>query len=111
MMPVGENVASSTMLLASVAHETRRIKPGTGTSNMPDSHPANQPVIAGTVDSVVEQLLAFREETGDFNTLLDACMDWQHKALGQRSMQPLAEQVMPRRNQAIAANAPMRRAA
>lgn len=61
--------------------------------------------------SVVEQLLAFCEETGDFNTLLYACMDWQHKALGQRSMQPLAEQVMPRLNQAIAANAPMRRAA
>ena len=111
MMPVGENVTASTMLLASVAHETRRIKPGTGTINMPNNHPANRLVIAGTVDSVVEQLLAFREETGDFGTLLYACMDWQDKALGQRSMQLLAEQVMPRLNQAIDASAPMRRAA
>jgi alkanesulfonate monooxygenase SsuD/methylene tetrahydromethanopterin reductase-like flavin-dependent oxidoreductase (luciferase family) len=68
-------------------------------------------VLAGTVDSVVEQLLAFREETGDFGTLLYACMDWKDKALGQRSMQLLAEQVMPRLNQAIAAGAPIRRAA
>src|SRR5581483_10365705 len=30
-------------------------------------------VIAGTVDSVVEQLLAFRATTGDFGTLLYAC--------------------------------------
>lgn len=61
--------------------------------------------------SVVEQLPAFCEETGEFNTLPYACMDWQHQALGQRSMQLLAGPVMPRLNQAIAANAPMRRAA
>jgi alkanesulfonate monooxygenase SsuD/methylene tetrahydromethanopterin reductase-like flavin-dependent oxidoreductase (luciferase family) len=60
-------------------------------------------VIAGTVSSVVEQLLAFRERTGDFGTLLYACMDWKDEALGRRSMQLLAEQVMPRLNAAIGA--------
>jgi len=53
-------------------------------------------VIAGTVDSVVDQLLAFREKTGDFGTLLYACHDWMDPALGRRSMQLMAEQVMPR---------------
>jgi alkanesulfonate monooxygenase SsuD/methylene tetrahydromethanopterin reductase-like flavin-dependent oxidoreductase (luciferase family) len=58
-------------------------------------------VIAGTVDSVVEQLLAFRGQVGDFGTLLYACHDWLDPALGRRSMQLMAEQVMPRVNAAI----------
>ena len=58
-------------------------------------------VIAGTVDSVVDQLLAFREQVGDFGTLLYACHDWLDPALGRRSMQLMAEQVMPRVNAAI----------
>ena len=58
-------------------------------------------VIAGTVDSVVAQLLAFREQVGDFGTLLYACHDWLDPALGRRSMQLMAEQVMPRVNAAI----------
>jgi alkanesulfonate monooxygenase SsuD/methylene tetrahydromethanopterin reductase-like flavin-dependent oxidoreductase (luciferase family) len=62
-------------------------------------------VIAGTVDSVVNQLLAFREQVGDFGTLLYACHDWMDPALGKRSMQLMAEQVMPRVNAAIAARA------
>jgi len=58
-------------------------------------------VIAGSVDSVVEQLLALREKIGDFGTLLYACHDWQDPALGRRSMQLMAEQVMPRLNAAL----------
>jgi alkanesulfonate monooxygenase SsuD/methylene tetrahydromethanopterin reductase-like flavin-dependent oxidoreductase (luciferase family) len=58
-------------------------------------------VIAGTVDSVVKQILAFREKVGDFDTLLYACHDWMDPALGKRSMQLMAEQVMPRVNAAI----------
>lgn len=58
-------------------------------------------VIAGTVDSVVQQLLAFRAQVGDFGTLLYACHDWLDPALGQRSMQLMAEQVMPRLNAAL----------
>ena len=58
-------------------------------------------VLAGTVDSVVAQLLAFREQVGDFGTLLYACHDWVDPALAKRSMQLMAEQVMPRVNAAI----------
>jgi alkanesulfonate monooxygenase SsuD/methylene tetrahydromethanopterin reductase-like flavin-dependent oxidoreductase (luciferase family) len=65
----------------------------------------NDLVIAGTVDSVVEELLAFRETTGDFGTLLYACMDWMDEALGRRSMQLLADEVMPRLNAALASQA------
>jgi alkanesulfonate monooxygenase SsuD/methylene tetrahydromethanopterin reductase-like flavin-dependent oxidoreductase (luciferase family) len=60
-------------------------------------------VIAGTVDSVVDQLLAFRQQVGDFGTLLYACHDWVDPQLARRSMQLMAEQVMPRVNAAIAA--------
>ena len=62
----------------------------------------NKLVIAGTVNSVVDQLLAFREQIGDFGTLVYACHDWLDPALGKRSMQLMAEQVMPRLNDAIA---------
>ena len=58
-------------------------------------------VIAGTVNSVVDQILAFREKIGDFGTLLYACHDWMDPALGKRSMQLMAEQVMPRVNAAL----------
>ena len=58
-------------------------------------------VIAGTVPAVVEQLLAFREQVGDFGTLLYAGHDWMDPALAKRSMQLMAEQVMPRVNAAI----------
>jgi alkanesulfonate monooxygenase SsuD/methylene tetrahydromethanopterin reductase-like flavin-dependent oxidoreductase (luciferase family) len=58
-------------------------------------------VLAGTVDSVVAQLLAFREQVGDFGTLLYACHDWIDPVLAKRSMQLMAEQVMPRVNAAI----------
>jgi alkanesulfonate monooxygenase SsuD/methylene tetrahydromethanopterin reductase-like flavin-dependent oxidoreductase (luciferase family) len=58
-------------------------------------------VIAGNVSSVVDQILAFREKTGDFGTLLYACHDWMDPALGKRSMQLMAEQVMPRVNAAL----------
>jgi len=58
-------------------------------------------VIAGSVNSVVDQILAFREKIGDFGTLLYACHDWRDAALGRRSMQLMAEQVMPRVNAAL----------
>ena len=60
-------------------------------------------VLAGTVNSVVDQLLAFREQVGDFGTLLYACHDWIDPALSKRSMQLMAEEVMPRVNAAIGA--------
>lgn len=63
-------------------------------------------VIAGTVDSVVDQLLAFREQVGDFGTLLYAGHDWMDPQLAKRSMQLMAEQVMPRFNAAAGKTKP-----
>ena len=61
-------------------------------------------IIWGTPDKVAEDLLAFREETGDFGTLLYAGKDWTDYNLGRRSMILLAEQVQPRVNDAIRAS-------
>ena len=58
-------------------------------------------VIAGDVHSVVEQILAFREVIGDFGTLLYAGKDWEDKELGKRSMELMAENVIPAVNAAI----------
>ena len=60
-------------------------------------------VIAGSVNSVVDQILALREEIGDFGTLLYAGHDWKDPAMAKRSMQLMAEQVMPKVNAAIGA--------
>lgn len=58
-------------------------------------------MICGTVQSVVDQILAFREEIGDFGELVYAGMDWVDPTLAKRSMQLMAEEVMPRVNAAI----------
>jgi alkanesulfonate monooxygenase SsuD/methylene tetrahydromethanopterin reductase-like flavin-dependent oxidoreductase (luciferase family) len=55
-------------------------------------------VITGTPDSVAEQLLAFREQTGDFGELVYAGLDWVDPDLARRSMQLMAQEVMPRVN-------------
>jgi alkanesulfonate monooxygenase SsuD/methylene tetrahydromethanopterin reductase-like flavin-dependent oxidoreductase (luciferase family) len=59
-------------------------------------------VIAGTPSSVAEQILAFRETVGDFGTLLYCGHDWADAGLSRRSMQLMAEKVMPEVNAAIA---------
>jgi alkanesulfonate monooxygenase SsuD/methylene tetrahydromethanopterin reductase-like flavin-dependent oxidoreductase (luciferase family) len=58
-------------------------------------------VIHGTVNKVVDEILRLREMTGDFGELVYAGMEWVDPALGKRSMQLLAEEVMPRVNAAI----------
>ncbi len=58
-------------------------------------------VIRGTVNDVVDQILAFHETVGDFGTLVVAGMDWVDEGLTRRSMQLLAEEVLPRVNAAI----------
>ena len=50
---------------------------------------------------MVDQLLAFHDVTGDFGTLLYAGHDWQDKEKAIRSMELMAEQVMPAVNKAI----------
>jgi alkanesulfonate monooxygenase SsuD/methylene tetrahydromethanopterin reductase-like flavin-dependent oxidoreductase (luciferase family) len=58
-------------------------------------------VFCGTVTKVVDQILAMHEETGDFGELVYAGMDWVDPTLARRSMQLMAEEVMPRVNAAI----------
>ncbi len=52
-------------------------------------------IIAGSPRRVLDQLVALREETGHFGTLLMAGHDWDRPALWQRSMELLATAVMP----------------
>ena len=62
----------------------------------------DQVVIWGTPEKVTDDLLAFREEIGDFGTLLYASHDWADKQLGRRSMELMVEKVMPAINRHIA---------
>ena len=61
----------------------------------------NNLVLAGTVNSVVDQILAFRDHVGDFGNLLYAGHDWMDPALAKRSMELFANEVMPKVNAAI----------
>ena len=58
-------------------------------------------VITGTPDSVAEQILAFREQTGDFGELVYAGLDWVDPDLAKRSMELMATKVMPQVNDAL----------
>jgi alkanesulfonate monooxygenase SsuD/methylene tetrahydromethanopterin reductase-like flavin-dependent oxidoreductase (luciferase family) len=58
-------------------------------------------VIAGTPDSVAEQVLSFREQTGDFGELVYAGLDWVDPELAKQSMELMATKVMPQVNAAI----------
>ena len=57
------------------------------------------------VAEVVDQILRFREQVGDFGELVYAGMDWVDPQLARRSMELMATQVMPRVNAAIAESA------
>lgn len=58
-------------------------------------------VITGTVDQVVDQILALRESVGHFGEIVYAGMDLVDPKLGRRSMELMAHEVMPRVNQAL----------
>ncbi|HSN42126.1 MAG TPA: LLM class flavin-dependent oxidoreductase [Burkholderiales bacterium] len=70
-----------------------------------DDYLVDRLVLCGTVTQVVDQILALREETGDFGELVYAGMDWVDPALARRSMELMAGEVMPRVNKAIGAPA------
>ncbi len=68
-------------------------------------------VTYGSVNKVVDEILKIQADTGDFGELVYAGMDWVNPALGKRSMQLMAEQVMPRVNAALGKQtAPLERA-
>ncbi|MGE0563054.1 MAG: LLM class flavin-dependent oxidoreductase [Pseudolabrys sp.] len=55
----------------------------------------------GTPDKVADEILKYREEVGEFGTLLYAGKDWKDRELGRRSMILMAEKVLPKVNAAI----------
>ncbi len=58
-------------------------------------------VIKGTVNEVVDQILAMKEQAGDFGEIVYAGMDLVDPQLGRRSMELMAHEVMPRVNEAL----------
>ena len=58
-------------------------------------------VIRGSVNRVVDGILALHEKIGDFGTLLYCGKDWADQTLARRSMELMAEKVMPAVNAAI----------
>jgi alkanesulfonate monooxygenase SsuD/methylene tetrahydromethanopterin reductase-like flavin-dependent oxidoreductase (luciferase family) len=78
-------------------------------AELTDDYVVERLVLSGTVNKVVDQILALREQAGDFGELVYAGMDWVDAKLAQRSMELMATEVMPRVNKAI--GAPARRIA
>jgi len=66
-----------------------------------DDYLIDQMLVAGTVDEVVDKLLAFRERVGPFGRLLYCGHDWAEPAAMRRSMQLMATEVMPRLNKSL----------
>jgi len=66
-----------------------------------DEYLVSQMLIAGTVNEVVDRLLAFREQVGPFGRLLYCGHDWADPAAMRRSMELMAEEVMPRVNREL----------
>jgi alkanesulfonate monooxygenase SsuD/methylene tetrahydromethanopterin reductase-like flavin-dependent oxidoreductase (luciferase family) len=62
-------------------------------------------VIYGGVSRVVDRILELYAHTGGFGEIVYAGMDWVSPELARRSMQLMAEEVMPRVNAAIRAEA------
>jgi alkanesulfonate monooxygenase SsuD/methylene tetrahydromethanopterin reductase-like flavin-dependent oxidoreductase (luciferase family) len=58
-------------------------------------------IIRGPVNKVVDEILKLHDAIGDFGTLLYCGKDWTDPALGRRSMELMAERVMPAVNAAL----------
>ncbi len=61
----------------------------------------DQLIVYGTPDSVCDQILEFRDDVGDFGTLLYAGHDWVDPVLSRRSQILMAERVLPAINAAL----------
>src|SRR5262249_19023332 len=58
-------------------------------------------VIRGSVSRVVDRILELHDQVGDFGTLLYCGKDWADPQLGRKSMELMAEKVMPAVNPAL----------
>ena len=89
-------------MLISKRHAIFKTHPQQDDRELTVDYMVDQLVICGTPDQVAEKILALREETGDFGEIVYAGMDWVDPALAKRSMELMAEKVMPQVNAAIA---------
>ena len=88
-------------MMISKRHIIFKTHEGQDDRELTDDYMVDRLVLCGTVDKVVDQILALREEVGDFGELVYAGMDWVDPALAKRSMELMAQEVMPRVNRSI----------
>lgn len=69
--------------------------PSVPDSAVTDDYLNSQMLISGTVNEVVDRLAAFREQVGPFGRLLYCGHDWADPAAMRRSMELMAEKVLP----------------
>jgi alkanesulfonate monooxygenase SsuD/methylene tetrahydromethanopterin reductase-like flavin-dependent oxidoreductase (luciferase family) len=80
-------------------------------SELTEDYVLDNLVIHGTPDKVADQILKLREEVGDFGEIVYAGMDWLDPKLARRSMELMANEVLPRVNEAIGSSQPKAQAA
>jgi alkanesulfonate monooxygenase SsuD/methylene tetrahydromethanopterin reductase-like flavin-dependent oxidoreductase (luciferase family) len=85
-----------TKLSAFGALDLLRDHPGQPDSELTLKRCIERLVIAGTPESVADQILTFRNAVGAFGTLLYTGHDWADPALARRSMELTANEVWPR---------------
>ncbi|MDB5901350.1 MAG: class flavin-dependent oxidoreductase [Betaproteobacteria bacterium] len=73
-------------------------------SELTEDYMVDRLVICGSVNKVVDDILALRERVGDFGEIVYANMDWVDPQLAKRSMELMATEVMPRVNASIGAS-------
>ena len=78
--------------------------PAQDDGELTDDYLVERLVLCGTVNSVVDQILALREAAGEFGEIVYAGMDWVDPRLARRSMELMATEVMPRVNRALGNN-------
>ena len=85
-----------TKLAKAGALELMRDYPGQPDSELATARCVERLVIAGTPQSVADQISAFRDKVGAFGTLLYTGHDWTDPVLARRSMALMANEVLPR---------------
>ena len=94
-MQRGDRCAEACVRLRVLLFKTRRDQPD---SEVTLDTICDELIIYGSPDKVADEIIKFREKVGDFGTLLYAGKDWRDPALAKRSMQLMAEKVMPKVN-------------
>jgi alkanesulfonate monooxygenase SsuD/methylene tetrahydromethanopterin reductase-like flavin-dependent oxidoreductase (luciferase family) len=70
-------------------------EPSVPDAALTDEYLVSQLLISGTVNEVADKLRAFRDHVGPFGTLLYVGHDWADQAAMRRSMELMAEKVLP----------------